>query len=226
MERAAQQSWAAWILDAYANAIITSHEDLTDDSFYDSMSSTPSDTDNTSSPSPYGPYVRTGRGGAGNFTWQSQHNRDPEGLTLSFKEKRTISLELEHIDTLAAMKKSQARRTVTCPRIGRGGAGNVVFSQSNEIQRSPTATSFAKSPLSITSSPIMYSGRGGAGNFNATKSASDSARLAKEQQERADAAKRREQAEQQVQALLQAPTQAYIASRRRSLLPEDIETWT
>lgn len=224
-----QQSWAAWILDAYANSVITSHEDFSDDSSYESPTAESVDMSNKASDtssSPYGPYVRTGRGGAGNFTWQSEQARDPETQApISLKERRNITLDLEHIDTSLAVKKSQARRTVTYPRVGRGGAGNIYY-QSNEIQQSPTTASFAKSPVSVTSSPVMYTGRGGAGNYVVAKNASDLARQAKEKQEQVDAAKRREDAEQQVQSLLKAPTQAYTGSRRRSFLPEDFETWT
>lgn len=224
-----QQSWAAWLLDAYANAVITSHEDLSDDSFYDSTYSEPAEMGNTTSDissSPYGPYVRTGRGGAGNYTWESEQARDLEARApMSLKERRNITLDLEHIDTSLAVKKSQARRTATFPRMGRGGAGNIYY-QSNEIQQSPVTTTFAKSPVSVTSSPVTYAGRGGAGNYGAAKATSDLARQTKEQQEQADVAKRREEAEQQVQTLLKAPTQAYTGSRRRSFLPEDFETWT
>lgn len=224
-----QQSWAAWFLDSYANSVIISHEDVSDDSFYETTTVEPVKMGNTTSDtssSPYGPYVRTGRGGAGNFTWQSEQARDPEAQApISLKERRNITLDLEHLDTSLAVKKSQARRTATYPRVGRGGAGNIYY-QSNEIQQSPTAVAFAKSPVTMTSSPITYTGRGGAGNYGAAKNTSELARQAKEKQEQADAAKRREAAEQQVENLLKAPTQAYTASRRRSFLPEDFETWT
>lgn len=223
-----QQSWAAWILDAYANSIVTSHDDLSDDSLYETITAEPARMGNTTSDissSPYGPYVRTGRGGAGNFTWESQQAGDLEAQApRSLKEKRNISLDIEHINTSTAVRNSQARRTVTYPRVGRGGAGNIYY-QSNEIQKSPTTTTFARSPQSIVSSPVTYTGRGGAGNYGAAKATNDTARHAKEKQEQVEAEKRREEAEQQVQTLLKAPTQAYTVSRRRSLLPEDLETW-
>lgn len=225
-----QQSWAAWILDAYANSVAPSHDDLLDDSLYEftaesaEMANT---STSTSTSSAYGPYVRTGRGGAGNFTWQSQQSIDPEiQAPRSLKEKRNITLAIEHIDTAAAVNRSQQTgRSFTFPRVGRGGAGNIIYTQSNEIQQSPTATTFAKSP-SATSSPIMYTGRGGAGNFIAAKSTSELARQTKEREEQAEAEKRREKAEQQVSSLLQAPGHAYTGSRQRSLMPEEFESWT
>lgn len=136
-----QQSWAAWILDAYANSVAPSHDDLLDDSLYEftaesaEMANT---STSTSTSSAYGPYVRTGRGGAGNFTWQSQQSIDPEiQAPRSLKEKRNITLAIEHIDTAAAVNRSQQTgRSFTFPRVGRGGAGNFIAAKStSELAR-------------------------------------------------------------------------------------------
>lgn len=210
----AQQSWTAWFLDAYANSHVTAHED--DDSAYDSMSPTAEDYQES--------FVRTGRGGAGNFTWQSQQPRDLEAQKpTSLKEKRKAAVNIEHIDTSRAVDRAP-RRTVTYG--GRGGAGNFHYRQSNEIQMSPTASTFVKSPISATS-PV-YTGRGGAGNFALARSMSESAKFAKEQKEQIEAENRREKAEQAVQSTLQPPSQAYFGSKRRSALPDDSadQAWT
>lgn len=232
-ESQSQQSWAAWFLDAYANSVVASHEDfhedVNDDSAYDSMSPTPSEVGSSDSSSPYGPYIRTGRGGAGNFQWQSTKSSfDMEAQKPAcLKEKRRVTVQIEHLDTSAAVRNAQTRKTSQYARIGRGGAGNIPFIQSNEPQASPVTPSFTMSPTS-TSSPIIRAGRGGAGNFNVAKSKSDAARIEKEKLDEAEAEKRREQAEQKVQNMLQAPTQAYSGQRRRSMLPEDLENpnWT
>lgn len=225
-----QQTWAEWFLDAYANTNVASHhDDPGDDSAYDSMSPTMSEAETTETSSPYGPYVRTGRGGAGNFQWQSRQKTDLEAQKpIGLKEKRKAALNIEHIDTSAAVRNAQARKGSQYVRMGRGGAGNMGYIQSNEPQPSPTALTFTKSPVSTTS-PVFASGRGGAGNFAVARSVSAQATLEKEKQERAEAEKRRELAEQQVQSMLQAPSQAYVGTRRRSGLPDDIteaQTWS
>lgn len=210
-----QQSWAAWFLDAYANSHVISHED-NDDSAYESTSPTISDSGKADA-SYHESYVRTGRGGAGNFAWQTPSAVDTEAQKpKTLKEKRNVAINLEHIDTARAVS-SAPRRTVTYG--GRGGAGNFRFVQSNQIQASPTSTAFSKSPISTTT-PV-YTGRGGAGNFAIARSVSEGAKFAKEQQEQIEAEKRREQAEHAVQSTLQPPSQVYFGSRRRSMLPDD-----
>ncbi len=226
-----QQSWAAWLLDAYANAVVTEPCEIEDDdSAYESMSPATSEVGKTESASPYGPYVKTGRGGAGNYQWQMQQRSDLEAQKpMSLKEKRKVAVAMESIDTAAAMRGAQARKTSQYTRVGRGGAGNFgAYVQSNEPQASPTAASFRANTPTSSNSPVMHSGRGGAGNFIAARSASDSVKLAKERQEQAEAEKRREQAEHQVGSLLQAPSQAYTGNRRRSALPDEFElqNWT
>ncbi|KAK5947089.1 hypothetical protein PMZ80_001235 [Knufia obscura] len=226
-----QQSWAAWLLDAYANAVVTEPcETEDDDSAYESMSPAVSEIGKTESASPYGPYVKTGRGGAGNYQWQARQNRDVEAQKpMSLKEKRKVAVAMESIDTAAAMQNAQSRKVSQYARAGRGGAGNfTAYVQSNEPQPSPTAASFRVVTPTSSNSPVIHSGRGGAGNFIAARSASDSVKLAKERQEQAEAEKRREKAEQHVGSVLQAPSQAYIGNKRRSALPDEFANtdWT
>lgn len=217
-----QQSWAAWLLDAYANTNIASHDDSADDSAYETASPTSTSEVSTES-SPYGPYVKTGRGGAGNFTWQTQRQADLESQkSTSLRVKRKAALNIEHIDTSVAVSNAQARKTSQYARVGRGGAGNMPIIQSNEPQASPTTLTFSKSPISA-SSPVFTSGRGGAGNLGAARSASAQAGFEKEQQELARAEKQRAQAELKVSSMLQPPSQAYVGTRRRSGLPFEIE---
>lgn len=220
-----QQSWAAWILDAYANSVVTGHEDIDDSDYSEALSPAMSEETNADSASPSGAYVRTGRGGAGNYQWQSQQQPDLEAQKpMSLKEKRKIAVKIESIDTAAAMRNAQSRNPSQYVRTGRGGAGNFgSIIQMNTPQPSPTAANFAKSPRSA-GSPVVYAGRGGAGNLAAGRCSNEQVKLAKEKAEQAEAEKRREQAEQQVGSLLQPPTQAYIGARRRSALPEDFET--
>jgi len=222
-----QQSWAAWLLDAYANNVVTEPcETRDDDSAYESMSPAVSDVGKTESASPYGPYVRTGRGGAGNYQWHTQQSPDVEAQKpISLKEKRKVAVAMESIDTAAAMRNAQSRNPSQYVRAGRGGAGNFsTYVQSNDPQASPTAASFSVKTPTSSGSAVMYSGRGGAGNFISARSASDSVRLAKERDEQVEAEKRREQAELHVVSVLHPPSQAHIGHRRRSTLPEGFES--
>lgn len=221
-----QQSWAAWLLDAYTNNVATEPREVgDDDSAYESMSPAVSDVGKTESASPYGPYVKTGRGGAGNYQWQAQQRPDVEAQRpMGLKEKRKVAVAMESIDTAAAMRNAQSRNPSQYTRAGRGGAGNFsTFVQSNEPQPSPTAASFSVKTPTSAGSAVMPSGRGGAGNFIAARSASESVKLAKEKDEQVEAEKRREQAEQHVGSVLHPPSQAYTGDKRRSTLPEDFE---
>lgn len=85
--------------------------------------------------------------------------------------------------------------------------------QSNEVQ-SPRLGTFAKSP---TSSPVIGNpGRGGSGNHTAAAEAHAKAKSQKDQEDRIAAEKRREQVEQEVSSILQAPPGAWLGGRRRS----------
>lgn len=206
-----QQSWTAWILDAYSQSAITSMDDSSDDSSYESMSPT------ASSPNPncptHGEYLRTGRGGVGN-TWSQSvriQKPNPEVQTVrSLKERRGLAI---NIDTTVAQSRSSSQYI----RVGR----TLQYIQSNEPQMSPV-TSTPKLP-SLVSSPVIHSGRGGAGNFGASAAAAKQAKLLKEQQDQIDSDKRRQEAEQHVVAMLQPPSSAYMKTRRRSTLPDNFE---
>lgn len=135
-------------------------------------------------------------------------------------ERRKLAVDIEHIDTSAAIRAAQSRNAPQYIRVGR----SLQYVQSNEPQQSPVVSSskLPKSPVSA-STPIAHSGRGGAGNWGASAAAAEQAKLAKEKQEQAEAERRRQDAEQHVVAMLQPPSQAYTGSRRRSALPEDLE---
>lgn len=229
-----QQSWAAWLLDAYASSVAPSpteevEYDSSEESGYDSASPTISHASMASSNSsslPHGPYFRTGRGGAGNFQWEApQSAADVEaqnGKTL--RERRKTALTIEHLDTSAAVQSSRAqKRSSQYIKTGRGGAGNIPYVQSNSPQQSPRSASFIlRSPVS-SASPLTHVGRGGAGNFAAAVTANEQILSAKAKEERLKAQKTREAAEHQVENLLQPPTQAWLGGRRKSAIPDEFE---
>ncbi len=176
--------------------------------------------------SPYGPYVRTGRGGAGNFHWdseQGQQSPDVESQRpISLAERRQAAQKLERIETGQAMQ-TLSKRAASNPymHVGRGGAGN--YTQSNEIQ------SAAKSPRSASSTyapaaQVPTVGRGGAGNVMAAMDAKAKVQRERDARERQEADKRRENIEQQVADILPPPPGAVIAatSRRSSMLLQDV----
>jgi len=204
---------------------MTPHDELSDDSTHESMSPVSPDASVPSSSTcpQHGEYYRTGRGGAGNMWQQSAPLRRPDseaGGSTSLRARRKLAIDIEHIDTSAAIRAAQSRNTSQYVRVGR----SLQYVQSNEPQQSPVASSF-RSPKSPTSasSPILNTGRGGSGNWGASAAAVEQARLVKEKQEEAEAEKRRQEAEQHVTAMLQPPSQAYTGSRRRSTLPGDFE---
>ena len=165
--------------------------------------------------SPYGPYIRTGRGGAGNYQWQT--SQDVEAQEPPLIQKRDAAGQIESIDTAAAIRdRDQSMReqsSETYTRVGRGGAGNYAYRQSNEPQRSPVLVSASKIV------PV-YTGRGGAGNYGAAKVANEQTKGEKEEKERIEAQQRREEAERYVVNFLQPPSQAYTGAVKRSGLPE------
>ncbi|RMD43266.1 hypothetical protein DV735_g1867, partial [Chaetothyriales sp. CBS 134920] len=91
--------------------------------------------------SPFGPYARTGRGGAGNYHWHSDPVRrqgggggdDIEataGLDLkqsSISERRQAAARLEQLQTAEALN---GRLSAGPPTFGRGGAGNQTAARS------------------------------------------------------------------------------------------------
>lgn len=174
----------------------------------------------SSQPSPY-PYVRTGRGGAGNFHWEplKDGSDDVEAQKPgSLAERRKAAAKLDRIETGEAM----AKRVSSAPykHVGRGGAGN--YTQSNEPQsaKSPRSASATYAP----SATIPTVGRGGAGNVAATMDAKAKIQHERDERERQQADKTRNEIEKQVAGMLQPPPEAIIAStsRRSSMILEDV----
>lgn len=232
-----QQTWTEWFLDSYAASSPVATEPMhyadedpdrshqrrnSDDS---PMSATSSHTSaapaprsfsahTTSSLSPYGPYTRVGRGGAGNFYWPNA-TAGPEAPDLetaqhlSLSERRSAAAKLQRIHTGEQIKARNISSQYV--HVGRGGAGNLA--QGNEIQ-------LAKSPISphplVVSTPTVSVGRGGAGNVGRVEEQKRQLRREQEDLERIVVEKRREKVEQEVDSLLMPPPGAFLGGSRRS----------
>ena len=249
---AATQSWASWLLDSYADSVsplatdtsFHHHEDsqsVSESSYHESHSSVSS----VSTSSTYGPYVKTGRGGAGNFTWQqpelklAPRSTSPVDLEANrpfqtrppLAERRRASARLEAIDTHDLRPKRQ--NSAQYLAAGRGGVGN--YAPSNEmkpLQRSTTlpaklisspTTPRPVSPKEQKSYPVQHAGRGGAGNYAAAAEVGVWAETEKDQKARLAAEQRREQIIEEVNGLLQPPPGVWLGGRRKSesLFDED-----
>lgn len=218
-----QQSWAAWLLDSYASSVSPVTESSTDRHQDDgphsseeySSASAPSSSNgqnmSSSNWSPYGPYLRTGRGGAGNFAWQSNAPAQWSDLEAqkqsSLSERRKAAQKLERIDTAEAMGRKSSAQYL---HMGRGGAGN--YAHSIDIQ---SASSPSLPKLSPSAVPV-HPGRGGAGNFAAAAEVSGRVESEKELEDRLAMEKRREKIEEQVDGFLQPPPGAWLGARRPS----------
>lgn len=223
-----QQSWAEWFLDSYAaSSPITTEpmhyaDDESDESHRQSEDSPMSATSQssatrsfsahtTSSLSPYGPYTRVGRGGAGNFYWQNsaaQSSPDLEtGQNLSLAERRAAASKLQRINTGESIKPRNISSLYV--HVGRGGAGN--FAQGSEIQ-------LCRSPVSPNPGAVgtPTTGRGGAGNMGKMEEQKRQLRREQEESERIVVEKRRERVEQQVDSLLMPPPGAFLGGSRRN----------
>ncbi|KEF56009.1 uncharacterized protein A1O9_07589 [Exophiala aquamarina CBS 119918] len=230
---ASTQSWAAWLLDSYASSVspVNSHPD--EDTFSEPTTYTNSPShspmSSVSNSSAYGPYVRTGRGGAGNFTWQAsdlaksqsvsdlEAQKTPVPQVSSLSERRKAAAKLEHIDTQEALKMRQSSAQYLYA--GRGGAGN--YLSSNDIaqaKRSPSlpVTLGTVRPPSPSNAYSAHPGRGGAGNYAAAAEANGRKESEKEQEERIKAEQRREQIIVEVDGMLQPPPGAWLGGRRKS----------
>ncbi|RWA12409.1 hypothetical protein EKO27_g2707 [Xylaria grammica] len=165
-------------------------------------------------------YLRTGRGGAGNFYSQ----KDVEEAATKDKaedveaQKPTASLDA---NSTAPSALSPASVGIYA-RSGRGGAGNFVPSSNLPTT---TNTSLSSSPYTSASSaqPLgssKYSGRGGAGNW--TDGESEGAKRAKDEQDR-----RRKEAldagiAQEIRASIPQPPRTYhLHEPGRGRRPED-----
>ena len=159
------------------------------------------------------PYLKTGRGGAGNFFTQST--------------AEDVSLPLEQ------PAKPRAQSTgATAPSLpqyatsGRGGAGNWfsppdlqekgTFSDAASDTLTPTtAHEEALSPLKTKPFQIpLMSGRGGAGNYSQSAAARQIEAEAHRAQEHEKSEKRLEVVVRDVEKGLQAPQPAYLLSGR------------
>ncbi|KIW52538.1 hypothetical protein PV05_08168 [Exophiala xenobiotica] len=245
---ATQQSWAAWLLDSYASSVspVTSdspyrhHDDS--HSISDSSHATSPSRSNSLSPmssisnsSAYGPYVRTGRGGAGNFTWQTDlkpaksSDLDLEAQSIkqtSLSDRRKAAAKLENINTDKAVNKHARQSSAQFLSVGRGGAGN--YTLTNEIappKRSPSlpvslSASGSRNP-SPTNLYFVHPGRGGAGNYANAADVGTRNESEKEQEERLAAEQRRDQIAEEVDGLLQPPPGAWLGGRRKSEIMDE-----
>jgi hypothetical protein len=193
-----------------------------------------------SNSSAYGPYVRTGRGGAGNFTWQtdlkpakSSADLDLEAQstkqTSSLSDRRKAASKLENINTNRAVSQQHTRQSSTqFLSVGRGGAGNYTSSTSEIAppKRSPSlpvslSASGSRNP-SPTSLHFVHPGRGGAGNYANAADVGSRNETEKEQEERLAAEQRRDQIAEEVDGLLQPPPGAWLGGRRKSEIMDEV----
>lgn len=231
MTNPSQQTWAEWLLDSYAaSSPVTAEsihyaEDESDESNPHSENSPMSATSQssaarsysahaTSSLSPYGPFTRVGRGGAGNFQWQTASATAQDLETahhVSLSERRSAAAKLERINTEQIKARNISSQYV---HVGRGGAGN--FAQGSEIHlsKSPVAPS-----TRTVSSPVV--GRGGAGNVGRMEEQKKQFKREQEDLERIVVEKRREKVEQHVDSLLMPPPGAFLGGPRRASFIDD-----
>ncbi|KAH0843007.1 hypothetical protein AYO21_03278 [Fonsecaea monophora] len=237
---AATQSWASWLLDSYASSVspmatdtsFRHNEESHSTSEYSSHDDGHSSVSSVSMSSAYGPYVKTGRGGAGNFTWETdvqlaprstspidlEANRPPQHGSLA--ERRKAAARLESINTHDTRPLRQ--HSAQYLSAGRGGAGNHVVADVKFPQRSPslpasfTSPAQAKppSPQSQNLYPAGNAGRGGAGNYAAAAETKGRVESEKDQEERRAAEQRRGQIAEKVDGLLQPPPGAWLGRGR------------
>jgi hypothetical protein len=220
---ASDQSWTSWILDSYASSVHTTSVSPGVESS-DPIEEAPAATPPIGSRSPsasagFGPFIKTGRGGVGNFTWKSEQVPDSEAQrqsSLTYRQR--AAAQVEHLDTVDALNvaKIRKRKSSKYLRVGVGGAGNLSLVQSNEIQspRSPSFNRTTSSPISATF-PKLHHGRGGAGNYAAVVEGEKNIENGKEYEERIAAERRREKVEQDVESLLRPPQGALLSEGRR-----------
>jgi hypothetical protein len=201
----ATESWADWILSSYSESINPPPAEALPSPSPESDSS---DASPDTSASPWPPYTKTGRGGAGNFTWQSDVPHDVE---TQHHPSAANSEAVDRAEKLASKKRPA--NIVT----GRGGAGNLVpATYAPGTPRSPTWPLSPISPPSATprNASAVY-GRGGAGNFNASSLGLSQAKDEKLEEERKMAEDLREKAEHDVENMLRPPEDAFLAGTRR-----------
>jgi hypothetical protein len=222
---ASNESWTSWILDSYASSVHPTSEPPEGESSNPIVKSRAVPHIGSRSPSAsssvFGPFVKTGRGGAGNFTWQAE--QATPGIEAqrqsSLTDRQRAAAQIEHLDTVDALSVSKVRKKKSSQylRVGIGGAGNVSLVQSNEIQspRSPSFSRAASSPLSATFPKLMSHGRGGAGNYAAMVESERKIESEKEYEQRIAAERTREKIEQDVESQLKPPQGALLSEGRR-----------
>ena len=217
------QSWTSWILDSYASSVHTTSvspgvesSDPIEDTH---RAAPPLGARSPSASSAFGPFVKPGRGGAGNFTWQSDQPPDIEAQRQSsLTDRQRAAAQIEHLGLVDALNvaKIRKKKSLQYLRVGVGGAGNLSLVQSNEIQnpRSPSFSRSTSSPKSATF-PKLHHGRGGAGNYAAATEGGKKTENEKEFEERIAAERTREKVEQDVESLLRPPQGALLSEGRR-----------
>ncbi|OAP60990.1 hypothetical protein AYL99_05994 [Fonsecaea erecta] len=239
---AATQSWASWLLDSYASSVspmatdtsFRNHEESHSTSEYSSHDDGQSSAGSVSVSSAYGPYLKTGRGGAGNFNWQSEVQLAPRSTSpvdleanrpahphSSLAERRKAAARLETLNThdMRPLRQHSAQYLSA----GRGGAGNYVLADMKSLQRSPSLPASFSSPVAGKPPspqdhrlyPAGNAGRGGAGNYAAAADAKGRVESEKEQEQRLAAEQRRGQIAEEVDGLLQPPPGAWLGGGRR-----------
>ena len=217
------QSWASWILDSYASSVQTTSAtpdaESSDPIEDEAPAASPLGSRSPSASSTIGPFVKTGRGGAGNFTWQSEQPHDVEAQRQSsLTDRQRAAAQIEHLDTADALSVSKIRKQSSSQYqwVGIGGAGNLSLVQSNEAQspRSPSFGRSTSSPLSATF-PKSHYGRGGAGNYAAAAEGEKKLESEREYAERIVAEQLRVKVEQDVENLLRPPQGALLSEGRR-----------
>lgn len=232
-----RQTWSDYILSTYSSSISPTHDpDQYAPSATAITSPTPTTTTVSMSPSssttsPWGPYTKSGRGGAGNFTWQSSSSSsptnpdpDPESgiqqTSLSARQKAAADLSArEQASTLAQKPKAEYTH------LGRGGAGN--FTPSAEVAPPPSAPEViddaprprTSSTFSTAVDPYLaarsgYYGRGGAGNYTDSAAEVEETKRREREREREREESLRRQVEESVLIGMRRPEGAVTRERR------------
>ncbi len=207
-----KESWTDWILSSYSSSVNPSNLDLP-------ITPNPepeSDPSTESSASPWGPYTKTGRGGAGNFIWESDLPQDVESqirpsLRLN-QQASTFDEEDERVDKLRVKKRPVNIHT------GRGGVGNLSATYAAQSPRSPSwpiSPTSEPSPTKARVASAAVYGRGGAGNLAPSAATVSQAKDEKMEEERKIAEDLREKAEHDVENMLRPPEGAFLAGSRR-----------
>jgi Protein of unknown function (DUF3602) len=206
------ESWADWILSSYSESINPPPAEAAPSPSPESDSS---DVSPDATSSPWSPYAKSGRGGVGNFQWQSELSHDVEAQhQASLRSHQTSAANSEAAETA---EKIASRKRPANIVTGRGGVGNTIpAAYAPDTPRSPTWHVSPSSPAcAAPRGASAIHGRGGAGNFAASSLALSQAKEEKMGEERKLAEGLREKAEQDVENMLRPPEDAFLAGARR-----------